>query len=939
MNRIYRGVFILRSIAVFLAASAFALAAPAFAADTPTYAAAPAWVVSKDGPLPAGDAATPWLLSDQQVLIEADKRSTFADHAYRIASADALRSWNDLQFVWQPDRDDLIVHRLEIVRDGATIDLLAQGLKLTVLRRETGFEQKAIDGLLTATAPIEDLRVGDTVRFAVTTVERSDVLAGNGEAIVDIQAKPAAIAQGSIRVLWPKALPVKWKSFGKGISPVVQDKGGYTVLTQVQPVIKQDEMPADAPLRYQRPPGLEFSTFPAWSDLSRTMAPLYATAGKVQDGGTLEAAIDKIAKAGTDPKMRAALALALVQNEVRYLYNGLANGNYVPQAPEQTWSLRYGDCKAKTLLLLAILDRLGIAAQPALVNSAIGDALPDRLPTLGAFDHVVVRTTIDGTEYWLDGTTAGTHVEDLADVPPFRYALPLTTAGQDLSALPVRRPARPDLAIAIAYDQSAGTAFPPLFDLDFTMRGELAARLAGMKAQATPDQLREFTQTMLAGMVNNGQIHTRTIEIDESRGTATIHASGIGNLLWMRNEPRPYLALDGLISDLDIKADRTRAAWREIPVSGGSSRLFVRTVSLKLPARPGFATEGDAQADMTIAGIAMHRDAKLDGARLDLSESMWSSGAEIAVDQLPAARAQTTAARQRALRLRAPQDYPSRVEEIAEAKKSKRLAPLLAAYQKAIDDDPEKANGYINRAVFYEGIFEPRAAIADVSEALKREADADTYLRRAGLYFDVGDFTLSLADTEKALEFDPGSESAIDYKIRLLAEQRQYDEALTLADGQIDAAKDKRVWAGLKADTLGKAGRAEEGVALLDEALVARPGDPMLLNELCWLKGTRSLALESALKDCTRAIELTDNAAQVLDSRAMVYFRLGRLDEARADLEAALKVSPGVPGSLYLRGIIRLRGDDRAGGQADLALARMQNPRIDAEYEAFGIAP
>lgn len=929
----------MRSIAVLLAASALAPSTAAFAADTPTYAAPGAWVVPRDGPLPAGDAATPWLLSDQQVLIESDKRSTFTDQAIRIGTADALRNWDDLQFVWQPDRDDLIVHKLQIVRGGATIDLLTQGLKLTVLRREKGFEQKTIDGLLTATAPIEDLRVGDTVRFAITIVERSDVLAGNGEAIVDLQAKPAAIAEGSVRVLWPQKLPVKWKSFGKGISPVVQDKGGYRIVTQAQPIVKQDEMPADSPIRYRRPPGIEFSTFPTWADLSRTIAPLYAPSGKIEEGGTLAAAIDKIAAASADPKARAAGALALVQNEIRYLYNGLANGNYVPQAPEQTWALRYGDCKAKTLLLLAVLDRLGIAARPVLVNSTIGDALPDRLPTLGAFDHVIVQTTIDGTDYWLDGTTAGTHVEDLADVPPFRYTLPLTTAGHDLSALPVRRPARASIAAHIAYDQSAGTAFPPLFDLSFTMRGELATRIAAMKAQATPDQLREFTQVMLADSINNGQIHTRTIEIDEAAGTATIRASGIGNLRWGRDEPRPYLPLDGLVSDFEIKADRTRAAWRDIPVSGGSPGLLVRSISLKLPARAGFVTEGDAQADMTIAGIAMQRDARIDGSQLELKESIWGSGAEVAVDQLPAARAQITAAKQRAFRIRAPQDYPSRVEEIAEAKKSKRIAPLLAAYQKAIDDDPDEANGYINRAVFYQGIFEPRAAIADVSEALKRGADVETYLRRAGLYFNLGEFKSSLADIDKALELDPGSESAIGYKVRLLTELRQYDEALALVDGQIDAAKDKRPWVGLKADTLGRAGRAAEGAAALDAALVTRPGDSTLLNNLCWLKGTRSFALESALKECTRAIEMTDNPAQVLDSRAMVYFRLDRFDEARADLDAALKIAPGMPGSLYLRGIVRLRGGDRAGGQADLALARMQSARIDAEYAEFGVTP
>src|SRR3546814_8384966 len=127
-------------------------------------------------------------------------------------------------------------------------------------------------------------------------------------------------------------------------------------------------MPEDAPLRFRRAPGLEFSTFASWADLSRTIAPLYATAGTIRDSGALAAEVDRIAAATSDPKARADAALRLVQNEIRYLYRGMEKGNYVPQAPEATWSLRYGDCKAKTLLLLAMLDQLGIEARPALVS-------------------------------------------------------------------------------------------------------------------------------------------------------------------------------------------------------------------------------------------------------------------------------------------------------------------------------------------------------------------------------------------------------------------------------------------------------------------------------------------------------------------------------------------------------------------------------------------
>src|SRR3546814_18166186 len=104
---------------------------------------------------------------------------------------------------------------------------LAQVLELDVLIRETDCGQRAIDGRLTATAPSEELRVGDTVRFSATLVERSRVMKGNGEALIDLPAEPAPIAAGTVRVLWPKGLPVKWKAFGQGIAPVESDKGGY----------------------------------------------------------------------------------------------------------------------------------------------------------------------------------------------------------------------------------------------------------------------------------------------------------------------------------------------------------------------------------------------------------------------------------------------------------------------------------------------------------------------------------------------------------------------------------------------------------------------------------------------------------------------------------------------------------------------------------------
>jgi len=150
--------------------------------------------------------------------------------------------------------------------------------------------------------------------------------------------------------------------------------------------------------------------------------------------------------------------------------------------------------------------------------------------------------------------------------------------------------------------------------------------------------------------------------------------------------------------------------------------------------------------------------------------------------------------------------------------------------------------------------------------------------------------------------------------------------------------KEKQSYASQRANLLSEAGRADEAIALLDTALTEKPGDPSLLNSRCWIKGTSNRALDTALKDCTKSIELSEYPQNAQDSRAMVYFRLNRFDDALADLNAALDASPDLAASLYMRGVIGKRTGAK-GAEDDLSAARMIAPRIDETYAKFGIKP
>ena len=191
--------------------------------------------------------------------------------------------------------------------------------------------------------------------------------------------------------------------------------------------------------------GVEVSNAAGWGDIVTTFAGQYAEAAKLAPDSPLKAEAARIRAQSKDPLVQAGLALALVQNQVRYLLLALDGGGYRPMPADTSWARRLGDCKAKTVLLIALLTELGIEARPVLVNSRFGDSLADALPRVTAFDHVIVEATIAGKRQWLNGTEAGETRLDRLRPPPFRWGLPLADGVTALEPIPTATLTGPDL--------------------------------------------------------------------------------------------------------------------------------------------------------------------------------------------------------------------------------------------------------------------------------------------------------------------------------------------------------------------------------------------------------------------------------------------------------------------------------------------------------------
>lgn len=212
------------------------------------------------------------------------------------------------------------------------------------------------------------------------------------------------------------------------------------------------------------------------------------------------------------------------------------------------------------------------------------------------------------------------------------------------------------------------------------------------------------------------------------------------------------------------------------------------------------------------------------------------------------------------------------------------------------------------------------------------------YLQRAALRSELGDLEGSLADLGEAEALDPTG-ATYERQIELLGLLGRAQEGLALAEDYSTLAETPVAGRQLMATALMWAGETENGLAMLAEEAAKRPGDPALLNAHCWSAGIWQQVDEETLQVCTRAVEKSDWAAPALDSRAMAYFRLGRLDDARADLDAVLGKSPQLAESRYMRGIVRLAQGDSRGGREDIDLALRMKPSLARSYAAYGIKP
>jgi tetratricopeptide (TPR) repeat protein len=890
---------------------------------------------------PAGSGAIPAIpVIDIQVLAEKGSLTSYVERSVSITNQSLLNQFGTLSLTWQPAHGDLTVHALEIVRGSERIDVLKSGAKFSILRREQQLEKLSLDGQLTAVMTIPDLRIGDVLRLTMSNTERDKVLAGRVQTALPLVPLPVQLGFGQARLVWPASETLKWKSLLPEVKATPRDiAGGRKELVFPYPVAKLPDLPKNIPARFTPIPFVEATNFTGWQDVAAVMAPLYETNGAIADGSELAKVADGIMAASNDPIVRMSRALQVVQDDVRYQLIALNTGNYEPQSPAQTWQSRFGDCKAKTLLLLALLRRMDITAEPVLANIKLGDLVADRLPSAQAFDHVFVRAEVSGESFWLDGTATGARLADIRDVPRFGHVLPVRAAQTGLLALPTRADARPAFASTIEYDASAGLLMPMPVKFKLSLTGAQAEK---MRATGDGDQesLQKWAEEQTNRLVDSTTMLKARAVYDKADATWTMEVEGVSYPSYGFADGNWYVEFGPKIG-IDFEPDRSRSAWRQIPATIDNPWTSAANWSLRLPDFAAqAAVEGMEPVSVSIPAVTYSRSAKREGTLIASTENVGETGAEVPPELIGAGTKAVADAKEHKLRVVAPSNYPMPWDEVDQARRSAGLKRIRAIFDQRIADAPKEAVRYADRGWLAEQLYDWQAAEADYGAAIKLDPTVNNYVKRYNIRNTRGDLAGAQSDAQAAFDLNANDEDARNALRNALAQRDQTDAALDLIPDEKDLSTDAGENALVdKADVLFHGKRVQEAIDLLSQGIRKRQSSQSMLNARCWYAGLADLVSETSLNDCTRAIELADKPASYLDSRAMVHFRAGRLEAAKADLDSALAISPTLSGSLFMRGVIAGKLNDKVTASRDLAAAIKLYPGIAAYYAQFGIKP
>ncbi len=383
------------------------------------FTAKPADILAAAGKVPvAADAGIVILLAETHLSFDEQGRATRRIHwVFRVETRAGARDWGTLRMSWSPWYQNKPTLRVRVVTPDGTAHALDPTTINEVVARSTGHvssDRRRLE------VPLPALTPGAVVEEELVVVDHRPHFAA-GITTTEGFGTSVAVEEQRLVVDAPRSLKLRYRAHLLPELKRSRSRHGkrtrwtFTAAHQSAHSKPESNLPSDI----HRYPNIALSTAPSW----HSVATAYAAVVDRQIGaGTIDDAILAPMRAASGRRARIEAALALVNDNVRYSGLELGESSITPWTPAQTWKRKYGDCKDKATLLVAILARVGIDARVALLSTGPGVDVDPDLPGMGGFDHAIVY--LPGKRpMWIDPTAVFARAGELPAGDQDRLAL------------------------------------------------------------------------------------------------------------------------------------------------------------------------------------------------------------------------------------------------------------------------------------------------------------------------------------------------------------------------------------------------------------------------------------------------------------------------------------------------------------------------------------
>ena len=421
LHHALRVVFVIAAFSAALASSGGQSQAVHFSPD----AAALYYSVSQIAP-PA-DADVLVLEDEDTFVFDAEGRAVHSQYLlYKVLTRRGAEGWSDTSLQWDPWHQDRPTLRARVITPDNAVHPLDASTITDAPAKEN--EDNVFSDRHVIRAPLPAIAPGSLVEEELTSTE-SSLFPGAGILQRDYFGRSAPVRHTRLVLDAPSALTLRYNlQLLPDVQPQRAESDGRVHVTfDHGPLDPDDEAEAYLPSNVPAYPNITFSTGNSWQDLA-------AEYGKIVDrqiaSADLKPLVARLIAGKNSRDEKTAAILQYLDREVRYTGVEFGDAAVVPRSPKETLTRKYGDCKDKAALLVALLRTANIPSYIALLNAGQRQDVAPDLPGMGMFDHAIVFVP-GPPDLWIDATDEYARLGELPVSDQERLALiarPATTA-------------------------------------------------------------------------------------------------------------------------------------------------------------------------------------------------------------------------------------------------------------------------------------------------------------------------------------------------------------------------------------------------------------------------------------------------------------------------------------------------------------------------------